>query len=430
MNVLTVEARTKKKTMRRILPYILLLYIICHIDRINIGFAALEMNAELALSAEVFGLLSGIFFIGYFLFEVPSNMMMNKVGAKFWIARIMITWGILVILTGFVQSAMHLYILRFLLGVAEAGFLPGILLFITHWFRERDRSKATATLFLAIPIATLIGAPVSTWIMDTIYWFEWAGWRWMFVLEGIPAILLGIVTFFFLTNKPSDAKWLKDDEQQWLNAEIAKEQQLSASLNPVKISKMLFNLTLWKLSWLYFAGYTGLIGLSFWIPTIIKSLTLDVTTNLEIGWLAIIPPVIGIPAILVTGWNTDRIGKHKIHLIICQLIAAVGFVGCALVTSLIPMIIMLSIAAGGLYGTTGCFYSYLTFFFTKVTAPIGIAFVNSLASLGGFFGPVILGYFTLTIGMYILGALMISASLFMLTMRPSSRDVAMQNHII
>lgn len=196
-NVNEIEKKTVRKTMVRILPFILLLYIIAYLDRVNLGYAALQMNAELALTAEVFGLLSGIFFIGYFFFEVPSNMIMNKVGARMWIARIMITWGIVVILTGFVQGTTHLYIARFLLGVAEAGFFPGIILYLTYWFRARERGKATAVLLLALPIGGLIGAPVSTWILDNISWYGMSGWRWMFILEGLPAIILGIVVIFF-----------------------------------------------------------------------------------------------------------------------------------------------------------------------------------------------------------------------------------------
>lgn len=429
MTVHSVENRTKKKTMWRILPFVLLLYVVCYIDRVNIGFAALEMNADLALSAEVFGLLSGIFFIGYFFFEVPSNIIMNKIGAKVWIARIMITWGIVVIITGFAETATHLYILRFLLGVAEAGFFPGILLYLTHWFRASERSKAMAVLLLALPLGGLIGGPLSTWIMDTISWFDLEGWRWMFILEGIPAIVLGIVTLFFLTNHPRDAKWLEEDEKEWLTAALEKENQQSSKANPVKITTMLKNLTVWKLSILYFAGYTGTYGLSFWIPSIIKSFSSSATTNLEIGWLAVIPPLVGIPAVIFAGWNTARIGRHKLHLMIFQSIAIAGFIGSALVTSLIPMIIMLVIAAGGLYGISGCFFSYLTFYFTKTTAPVGLAIVNSIAALGGFVGPIILGSVSLTIGMFTLGGMLAIAFIIMLTMKtsPSEQSFTSQN---
>lgn len=208
-DVHAIEKSTIRKTMIKILPFILILYIVAHLDRVNLGYAALEMNADLALSAEIFGLLSGIFFIGYFMFEIPSNMILNKVGARIWIARIMITWGIIVVLTGFVQNATHLYILRFILGIAEAGFFPGAVLYLTYWFRKKERGRATAVLLTALPIGGLIGAPLSTWIIDNISWAGLAGWRWMFILEGLPAVLLGVVVLFYLVNRPSQAKWLR-----------------------------------------------------------------------------------------------------------------------------------------------------------------------------------------------------------------------------
>lgn len=227
INIQEIEKSTLKKTMVRILPFILVLYIVAFLDRVNMGYAALEMNAELALSAEMFGLLSGFFYISYCLFEVPSNMILQKVGAKFWIARIMITWGIIVILTGFVQSAVHLYILRFLLGVAEAGFTPGIILYLTYWFRARERGKATAAFFVALPLAALVGAPLSTWIIDKIAWGGLSGWRWMFILEGLPAVMLGIIVLFYLTNRPAHAKWLTNEEKTWLEGELETERIVS-----------------------------------------------------------------------------------------------------------------------------------------------------------------------------------------------------------
>ncbi|HWK24771.1 MAG TPA: MFS transporter [Ureibacillus sp.] len=414
-----IKSATRKRNIR-ILPFILILYIVAYLDRVNMGYAALEMNAELALTAEVFGLLSGIFFIGYFFFEVPSNMIMHKVGARLWIARIMLSWGIVVVLTGFVQNATHLYILRFLLGVAEAGFFPGIILYLTYWFLERERSKATAILILALPIGGLIGAPLSTWILDTISWADMSGWRWMFILEGIPALILGIIVLFYLTNRPKDAKWLTQEEQDWLEQSLEAERLASSKINkPTKLA-MLKDWTVWKLSAFYFAGYTAIYGLSFWVPTIIKSLSEANTTNLEIGWLAMIPNIVAIPAALFVGWNADRTGSHKKHLSICLIIALLGFICCATVTSVAPMVFVLSIASFGLYGFTGCFFAYLTFFFTESTAPVGIALVNSFAALGGFVGPTILGMFTLTSGMFLLAAIIAVGLLILLTMKRKS----------
>jgi len=408
-----IQSATRKR-MVRILPFVLLLYIVAYLDRVNMGYAALQMNADLALTAEVFGLLSGIFFIGYFFFEIPSNMILHKVGARIWIARIMITWGIVVVLTGFAQSAAHLYILRFLLGVAEAGFFPGIILYLTYWFKENERSIATAVLIMALPIGGLIGAPISTWIMDNIAWAGLAGWRWMFILEGIPAVILGVVVLFYLINRPRDAKWLTEEEKNWIEGELEKERIASSKVNKVSKKEMLKDSTVWKLSAFYFVAYTGVYGLSFWIPSIIKSLS-EATTNLEIGWLAMLPYVVAIPSMLFVGWSADRIGKHKEHLFISLIVAMIGFIGCAVADSLTAMVLMLMLTSIGLYGFTGCFFAYMTFFFTESTAPVGIALVNSFAALGGFVGPTILGMFTLSSGMFFLAILIAVGMVILLT---------------
>lgn len=415
-----LEKRTINKTMFRILPFILVLYIVAYLDRVNLGYAALQMNAELALTAEVFGLLSGIFFIGYFFFEVPSNMIMHKIGAKVWIARIMFSWGIVVVLTGFAQTTTHLYILRFLLGVAEAGFFPGIILYLTYWFRARERGKATAILLLALPIGGLIGAPVSTWILDNISWLSMSGWRWMFILEGIPAVILGFFVIFYLTNRPANAKWLSQEEKDWLEGELESERKQSLMVNKVSKREMLKDSKVWKLSLLYFAAYTGIYGLSFWMPTIIKSLSATATTNLEIGWLAMIPAVVGIPAILFVGWSADRTNAHKSHLLVCFLISIIGFIGCGFSNSVFMMVLMLAITSAGLYGFTGCFFAYLTFFFTESTAPVGIALVNSFAALGGFVGPMILGAVAFTSGMFIIAGLLAIGGVTLMSLKLAS----------
>lgn len=412
-----IERRTVSKTMRRILPFILILYIVAYLDRVNLGYAALQMNKELALSSQVFGLLSGIFFIGYFFFEVPSNMIMHKVGARIWIARIMLSWGVIVILTGFAQSATHLYILRFALGVAEAGFFPGIILYLTYWFRARERGRATAVLLLALPVGGLIGAPVSTWILDNISWLNLAGWRWMFVLEGIPAIILGVIVIFYLNNKPADANWLSKEESEWLEEKLSSERQLSSQINKVSKLEMLKDSKVWKLTLLYFCVYTAIYGLSFWMPTIIKTLSQSATSNLQVGWLAMIPSLVGIPAIILVGWNSDRTNAHKLHLIVCCIIALIGFIGCSFSGSVSMMVLMLTITSAGLYGFTGCFFAYMTFFFTEGTAPVGIALVNSFAALGGFVGPMILGMVAFTSGAFIIAGLLAISIITMLTLK-------------
>lgn len=411
-----IESTTIKKTMIRILPFTFLCYVIAYLDRVNMSFAALEMNADLGLSAEVFGLLSGIFFIGYFIFEIPSNLIMHKVGAKLWIGRIMITWGIVTVLTGFVQSATHLYIARFLLGIAEAGFFPGIILYFTYWFRNKERGRASSFLVMAIPIGTIIGAPLSTWIMDKIAWNGMAGWRWMFIIEGIAAVILGVVTLFYLNNRPKNAKWLKEEEKNWLENELDRERLQSISVNKSSKLEMFKDSKVWKLAFIYFADYTAMYGLGFWLPSIIKSFATS-SSNMEIGWLTIIPALIGIPSMLLIGWSSDKRNEHKKHLIASFLIAAVGFIMCGFAESTITMIVLISFAAIGLYGFIGAFFSYMTLFFTESTAPAGIATVNAFASLGGFFGPMIFGQLTISNGMFVIGTLAILACGAILSLR-------------
>ncbi|AZV43920.1 MFS transporter [Peribacillus asahii] len=418
----SIERTTIKKTMTRILPFVLICYIIAYLDRVNLGFAALEMNADLALSAEVFGLLSGIFFIGYFLFEIPSNLIMHKVGAKVWIARIMITWGLITILTAFVQSATHLYIVRFLMGIAEAGFFPGIILYFTYWFRSQERGRASAILTLALPIGTIIGAPLSTWIMDNIAWNGMAGWRWMFILEGIPAIILGVIVLFYLTNRPKDAKWLTDEEKNWLENELDRERRQSLAVNKATKLDMIKDSKVWKLAFIYFAHYTSMYGLGFWLPSIVKSFAAS-SSNMEIGWLTIIPALVGIPSMLLFAWSSDKRKEHRKHLIGSLLIAGVCFILSGFADSATMTITLIAFAAIGLYGFIGTFFSFMTLFFTESTAPAGIAMVNAFASLGGFVGPMIFGQLAISTGMFTLGTLIILGGAVILTLKKKGLSV-------
>ncbi|GEN36046.1 hypothetical protein ADA01nite_35060 [Aneurinibacillus danicus] len=239
----------------------------------------------------------------------------------------------------------------------------------------------------------------------------------MFILEGIPAIILGVVVVFYLNNRPADAKWLSKEESDWLEGELSAERQLSSQINKVSKLDMLKDSKVWKLALLYFSVYTAIYGLSFWIPTIIKTLSANATTNLQIGWLAMIPSLVGIPSIILIGWNSDRTHAHKLHLIVCCIIALIGFIGCGFSESVFMMVLMLTITSAGLYGFTGCFFAYMTFFFTESTAPVGIALVNSFAALGGFVGPMILGTVAFTSGMFILSGLLAISIVTMLTLK-------------
>ena len=411
---ISLEQRTIKKVMKRILPFVLILYVIAFLDRVNMGYAALEMNAELALSAEVFGLLSGIFFVGYFFFEVPSNILMERFGARIWITRIMVTWGIVVVLTGFVQSATHLYIARFMLGVAEAGFFPGIILYLTYWFRAKERGRAYSLFLISMPLAGLIGAPFSTWIMDNISWFSLSGWRWMFIIAGILTVVLGAVCFYYLTDRPRDAKWLTSEERNWLEKELENEKMGQTEEKTSKLAAFK-NPKLWSFAFTYFAVYTGVYALSFWLPTIINRFSGQLS-NTTIGFIAMIPSLAAILAMAIWGRLSDRKLDKKMYVVLPMILAAFGFAGTAFVNSPMTAIVLITFASMGLYSFTGPFFAMLSLSLREKQAAVGIAAVNTLASLGGFVGPTILGYFDLMGGMLFIGVLLVVSFLPLLMM--------------
>jgi ACS family tartrate transporter-like MFS transporter len=413
-----VGERTIRKVMTRIIPFIFILYIVAFLDRVNLGYAALDMNKALGLTAEVFGLVSGIFFFGYFLFEIPSNILMHKIGARVWIARILISWGLVVIATAWVQSATHLYILRFLLGVAEAGFFPGIILYITYWFRAKEQARAVALFMAALAASNIIGAPVSTWIMDHIQWFGMAGWRWMFILEGIPAVLLGIVTYYYLTDRPDDATWLTDEEKQWLNRELARENEAKLSRKRYTTAEVLKNPRVWHLSLIYFTLVVGLYGIGFWLPTIIKSIA-QLLSNTQVGLVTMIPYIVGGAVMIWWARRSDRTGERRMHAALPPIIGAVGLFVCAFTTDPFLSIAMMAVATAGIYSFFGPFWALPALFLSEEAAAVGIALINSIGNLGGFIGPYALGFLKEATGkneagLFFLGASLVICSLLVL----------------
>jgi ACS family tartrate transporter-like MFS transporter len=405
-----LETRTLKKVSRRIIPYIFVLYIIAFLDRVNIGYAALEMNKELSLTASAMGLISGIFFIGYFLFEVPSNMLMHRVGARKWIGRIMITWGLVVVITAWAQNANHMYVLRFFLGVAEAGFFPGIILYITYWFRRKDRARVVALFMTALAASNIIGAPLSTWIMDHIHWWGMAGWRWIFVAEGIPAVIIGITAIFYLTDRPEQAKWLTKEEKEWLISELKKDNQGKEKDQHSGLKEVLANPRIWRLSFIYLTLVTGLYGIGFWMPTIIKSLSTTVS-NTQVGLITMIPYILGGIAMVWWGRRSDRTGERKMHTALPPLVGAIGILGCGLTTNPIMSIIMLSIATVGMYSIFGPFWAIPSLFLTEFEAAVGIALISSIGNIGGFIGPYAIGFVSDATGKVETGLFFLSFSL-------------------
>ncbi|GIM48071.1 MFS transporter [Collibacillus ludicampi] len=406
----TLGEQTLRKVSRRIIPYIFLLYIVAFLDRVNLGYVALDMNKSLGLSSQVFGLISGIFFFGYFIFEVPSNILMHRVGARIWIARILISWGIVVVITAWAQNATHLYILRFLLGLAEAGFFPGIILYITYWFRAKEQARAFALFMTALAASNIVGAPVSTWIMDHIHWLGMPGWRWVFVLEGLPAIIMGIMTYFYLTDRPEDAHWLTQEEKEWLKTELQREHEAKQRVKQYTTAEVLTNSRVWHLSLIYFTQVLGLYGIGFWMPTIIKAFS-KILTNTQVGLITMIPYIVGAAGMIWWARRSDRTGERRMHAAIPPIVGALGLIGAGMTSNPYVSIMMMAIATAGIYSFFGPFWALPAMFLSESAAAVGIAVINSIGNLGGFVGPYMLGVLKDATGSVTVGLIFLSVSL-------------------
>lgn len=420
------EQAVVRKVTLRIIPFMFLLYIVSYLDRANIGYAALEMNKELALTSEAFGFISGIFFIGYFLFEVPSNVMLNKYGARIWIARILVTWGLIAAATAFAQTANQLYVLRFFLGVAEAGFFPGVIVYLTYWFRSKELATTVALFTAAIPVSYIIGAPLSTWIMDNIKWLDWSGWRWMLFLEGVPAVFLGIACFLFLTDKPEQAKWLTQQEKDWLLAELERDRQSRKNVKRLGVFKTMVNKKVLYLAFIYFVYQCGSLGVGYWMPQIIKGFSSDLT-HTQIGLIAMLPYIVATVAMVIWSRSSDRRNERKMHSAIPLAVAALGLVGAGMLSSPVASMAMICVALSGLYSFKSPFWALPTLFLDRATAAVSIAVINSIGNLGGFVGPSLIGVVkgnsqSAATGLLFLSALLLIAFLMTALMRVTNKE--------
>lgn len=411
------ESALVRKITSKIIPFVFLLYIISYLDRANIGYAALQMNKELALSSEAFGLISGIFFIGYFLFEVPSNVMLNKFGARRWIARILLTWGIVSVGSGFVQNATQLYVLRFLLGVAEAGFFPGIIVYLTYWFRQKELATTVAMFTAAIPVSYIIGAPLSTWIMDNVQWLGWSGWRWMLVMEGVPAVIGGLACYFYLIDRPQDAKWLTQEEKNWIVDELEKDRQARPEARHLNTLKTMTNPKVLYLSFIYFVYQCGSLGVGYWMPQIIKGYSSSLTPT-QIGLIAMIPYLFATFIMVAWSRSSDRREERRMHSALPLAVAALAMGSTAWVSDPYLSTLLISLSLAGLYAFKSPFWALPTLFLSRETAAVSIAVINALGNLGGFVGPSLIGYVkgagnSATMGLLVLSALLVVS--FMMT---------------
>jgi MFS transporter, ACS family, tartrate transporter len=394
----SIEGKTIRKLRIRILPFVFLLFIVALLDRFNIGFAALTMNKELAITSQQYGFVFGIFFFGYFLFEIPSNLLLHKIGARIWIARILITWGIVATLTGFVHTVHQLYIVRFLLGFAEAGYFPGMALYLTYWFPQREQARALALLIAASPVTNIVGAPISGLILDHVHWLGVSSWRWLLILEGIPAVIFGCLTYSLLPNCPGEAKFLASDEKEWLRAELQCEEQQKLEHRQYSALQALASGRVWYLILIYFGMMIGLYVLISWAPQLLKSL-LSLYSNSMIGLILPIPYLVGLAGLIFICRSSDRTAERRYHVAIPSLAAgaALLLLGAA-AHSVFLTVMLLSFVAIGVYGCMGPFWTLPSEFLTGFSAAAGIALINSVGNLGGLVGPYIIGTIAMRTG--------------------------------
>ena len=405
------EARTIHKLRMRIIPFVFVLYVISFLDRINISFAALTMNQELVITSKQFGWVAGIFFFGYFLFEIPSNLMLHKIGARIWIACILITWGFLATLTGLVHSVHQLYAVRFLLGLAEAGYFPGIALYLTYWFRQRDQAQAIALFLAGIPVTSILGSPVSGFLLDHVHWLNISSWRWLLILEGFPAVVGGVLTYFLLPSWPSEAKFLNQEEKNWIAGELAREEQEKLASHNITAGRALLNKRVWHLGFIGFTLNTAMYGMNFWMPQLVKLLSSGIS-NSRIGILVMLPHLVGLPVMVAVSRSSDRKQERRFHAAIPAILAGIALASLGLTHSVYPTILLLTLAALGIYSVYGPFYSLPGDFLAGFAAASGIALVSSVANLGGFAGPYVIGWISQKTGTLYGGLAVAGVSLF------------------
>jgi ACS family tartrate transporter-like MFS transporter len=410
MHTTELERTTIGKVTWRLIPFLLLLYIISWLDRVNVSFAALQMNQDLGFSATVYGIGAGIFFVGYAMCEIPSNLILARVGARRWIARIMVTWGVLAVAMMWVRGPTSFYVVRFLLGIAEAGFLPGVIYYLSNWYPAAQRARAVSMFMIGIPLAIVVGGPVAGLLLGMSGTLGLAGWQWLFLLEGAPALLLGVAVWLYLPDGPAQARWLTPEQQTWLAGKIAQEHAAASARHGVGLGQALRHPTVWQLALIMFACQTGSYGLTLWIPQILKGLS--GFSDLGVGVISAIPYIGAAIGMVVIGMSSDRTGERFLHIAVPAFIAAVGFTVSAFVVSPIPGMIALTIAAIGDLGSRGPFWSLPGRFLTSSASAGGIALINMVGSLGGFVGPYAIGYVKDATGSFTGGLLLLAGLLF------------------
>jgi len=423
-----LEARVMRRISWRILPFVMLLYFISFLDRVNVGFAAFTMNKAIGLSPAAYGLGGGLFFIGYFLFEVPSNLILYRIGVRVWIARVMVTWGIVSACSAFVTGAHSFYALRFLLGVAEAGFFPGIILYLSLWFPARYRAIAAAAFMAAAPISTAIGSPISGALMELPRFAGLSNWQWLYLIEAVPAVVLGFVVLKVLTDNPEEATWLAAEEREWLVRRLKSEQTTAASTHGgglTSVWRTMCDLRVLALSLIYLGTSAGLYTLGLWAPLILRQFEFS---SLETGWINALPSVVAVLAMTLWARHSDQTLERTWHVVIPCAAACLGFIWAGSTHTAIGVICALIVVNVGISAAKAPLWAMASTFMSGAGAAVGIAMINSIGNLGGFIGPYMIGWIkgktgSYTGGLYVVGAtLALSAVLTLLLSRKTSES--------
>lgn len=427
-----LEARVMRRISRRILPFVMLLYFISFLDRVNVGFAAFTMKKAIGLSPAAYGLGGGLFFIGYFLFEVPSNLALYRIGARVWIARVMVTWGIVSACSAFVTGPHSFYALRFLLGVAEAGFFPGIILYLSIWFPIRYRAIAAAAFMAAAPLSTAIGSPISGALMELPRFAGLSNWQWLYLIEAVPAVVLGFIVLKILTDKPEDAAWLAAEEREWLVGKLKSERTNTASMHGGGLTsawRKMCDLRVLALSLIYLGTSAGLYTLGLWAPLILRQFKFS---SLETGWINALPSVVAVLAMTLWARHSDQTLERTWHVVIPCAAACLGFIWAGSTHTAIGVICALVVVNVGISAAKAPLWAMASTFMSGAGAAAGIAMINSIGNLGGFIGPYMIGWIkgktgSYTGGLYVVGAtLALSAVLTLLLSRKTSESAPVE----
>ena len=402
-----LETRTISKVSARFLPLLIVCYFVAYLDRVNVSFAALTMKPDLGLSAAAYGFGAGIFFIAYFLFEVPSNVLLVRFGARRWISRIMFSWGLLSGAMAFVGGPTSFYVVRLLLGIAEAGFFPGIIFFLTLWFPAAYRARIIGYFMAAVPLSSVIGAPASGLLLGLDGLLGMKGWQWLFIIEAVPALILSVVVFFYLTDRPADATWLDDDERAWLVNRLDQEQKQRMTLHHYSLMQALLNPKVLALSVVYFGVVATNYGLTFFLPQIVQGFGMS---NVKIGLVSALPYLVGTVSMVLWGRRSDRKLERRFHLAFPLLVAAAATAAATALDDPAMKMLAFSVAGFGIFGSMPVFWTLPTAFLSGTAAAGGIAMINSIGNLAGFAGPYAMGWIKDSTGSYTGGLLALAAT--------------------